>query len=236
MEKNYQIAGLVVRMDCGGRTESQALPYQVNTTEEYAFTVVPDLEEVRQLYPEMSGEGVEYLATGKSFFSQLLNYDGLMLHSSALILDGKAYLFSADCGTGKSTHVCNWRRVFGDERVRVLNDDKPALRLEDGVWYAYGTPWSGKTGQNLNLRAPVAGIAIIERGAVNEIEPFVGRKAVQAILGQTTSVKDVALKIKQLDLLDKLMTQVPVWKLRCNMEPEAAVVAYEAMSGQKWRR
>lgn len=236
MDKKYRIAGIVVQMDCGGRTESQALPYQVSQKKDAVFTVSPDLEEVRKLLPDLPDEGVEYLATGKSFFSKLLNYDGLMLHSSALIMNGRAYLFSADPGTGKSTHVCNWRRVFGDDRVRVLNDDKPALRLEDGVWYAYGTPWSGKTGQNLNLRAPVAGITMIERGEFNEIEPFTGRKAVQAILAQTTTVKDVSLKIKQLDLLDKLMTQVPIWKLKCNMEPEAAIVAYEAMSGEQWRK
>ena len=42
--------------------------------------------------------------------------------------------------------------------------------------------------------------------------------------------------MKLLDLLDKLITQVPIWKLKCNMDPEAAIVAYEAMSGEKWRK
>lgn len=233
---HYKIAGLTVQMNTFGRAEDFARPYLIDATDSPDITIRADWKKWQERNPECDDSVYEYLATGESFYSQLLHYDGLMLHSSALILDGRAYLFSADCGTGKSTHVCNWRRVFGDERVRVLNDDKPALRLEDGVWYAYGTPWSGKTGQNLNLRAPVAGIAVIERGQDNEIEPFTGRKAVQAILGQTTAIKDTVLRIKQLDLLDKLMTQVPVWKLKCNMEPEAAIVAYEAMSGQKWRK
>ena len=49
-----------------------------------------------------------------------------MLHSSAVVADGKAYLFTADSGTGKSTHTQLWPRMFGD-RAYILNDDKPAL-------------------------------------------------------------------------------------------------------------
>ena len=37
-------------------------------------------------------------------------------------------------------------------------------------------------------------------------------------------------RILLLELLDKLVTQVPIWKLRCNMDPDAAEVAYEAMN------
>ena len=111
-----------------------------------------------------------------------------------------------------------------------MNDDKPAVRLENGVWYAYGTPWSGKTGQNLNLRVPLAGIAILERGTRNEIEPYCGAEAVFAMFRQVTRPKDPERRAKVLELLDKLMTQVPIWKLRCNMAPDAAIVAYKAMT------
>ncbi len=235
MEKCYKIAGVKVRMNTFGRTESQSLPYMMKDCKDVDITIQSDMEYIRKLYPNMSEDGCEYMASGRDFYIQLLNFNGLMIHSSALVMNGKAYLFSADCGTGKSTHVCLWRRVFGDENVRVLNDDKPAVRLENGVWYAYGTPWCGKTAQNANIRVPLGGIAVLERGEKNEIEPFGGRKAMQAIFAQTSILTNRADYIKQLDLLDQLMSEVPIWKLRCNMEPEAAIVAYEAMSGEKWR-
>ena len=234
MVRQYNIAGLHVEIDSFGRTLNQARPYEIENKETIKFKIDVGYDKVKSLYPDLSDSDCEYLSSGKSFYTLLLRFDGMMLHSSAILLDGYAYLFTADAGTGKSTHVCLWRRVFGDERVRVLNDDKPALRLEDGVWYAYGTPWSGKTGQNLNLRAPVAGIAVIERGEKNEIEPYSGKGAVSAILRQTTNVKDPELQIKKLELVDKLFKDVPIWKLKCNMEPEAAIVSYEAMSGKKW--
>lgn len=236
MKQYYRIADLTVEMNSFGRTISQAIPYRVLNGSDISpdITVQSDFEEAKKRFPTLSDDECEYLASGRAFFTEFLNYDGIRLHSSSVIVDGKAYLFSAACGTGKSTHVSIWRQVFGDDKVRILNDDKPALRLENGVWYAYGTPWCGKTGQNLNLKAPIAGIAMIERGEENRIETFSGRDAVVAIYRQSTKTDDPALRIKLLELLDKLMMQVPIWKLKCNMEPEAAIVAYEAMSGQKY--
>ena len=229
MKQYYKIADLTIEMDSFGRSVDQARPYQIGDTEAPNIVIQSNIMAAKAYFPDYSDDSCEYMATGKSFYTQLINFNGMMLHSSALILDGYAYLFTADCGTGKSTHVCLWRRVFGDERVRVLNDDKPALRLIDGVWYAYGTPWSGKTGQNLNLRAPLAGIAVVQRSETNSCTPFSGREAVKAIVSQTNRIKDPALQLKQLELVDRLFKDVPIWRLQCNMDPEAAQVSYEAM-------
>lgn len=236
MKQYYRIADLTVEMDCTGRTESFARPYKIEMCDNPDIVVIPDFEHIKELLPGCTKESCEYLATGISYYKQLLNYNGMMLHSSAVVIDEKAYLFSAPCGTGKSTHVSIWRNVFGDNNVRVLNDDKPALRLQNGVWYAYGTPWSGKTGQNLNIKAKLAGIAVLERSENNEIERLSKVKAVPFLLSQTASMNDTTAYLKQLELLDKLIADIPIWKLRCNMEPEAAIVAYEAMSGEKWRK
>ena len=118
----------------------------------------------------------------------------------------------------------------------MLNDDKPALRLKDGVWYAYGTPWSGKYDINVNMGVPLAGIAMIEQSPVNEIVPFTGAKAVMSILDQTLRPANKEQREKLMDLVVSLLSEVRVWKLKCNMDPEAAIVSYEAMSGEKWRK
>lgn len=229
MKRYYRIAGLKVEMDTYGRLQGQAIPYEIEMDGVPDICIHADLQEAHERFPTLSDEECEYMATGRNFYLQLLNFDGLKMHSSAVVLDGKAYLFSAPCGTGKSTHASLWRRVFGDERVRIINDDKPALRFVDGVWYVYGTPWSGKTGQNLNIRAPLAGIAMIERGEENKIVPYTGKEAIAAVYMQITRANDINLQLKSLELLDKLLKRVPIWKLHCNMDPEAAMVSYEAM-------
>lgn len=231
MMSNYKIAGLRVKMDSFGKTVTQAEAYRCEPFATADIEIRSNWQALKKIAPHLSDESCEYLSTGSSFYRQLLDFNGMLLHSSAVMMDGKAYLFTAPCGTGKSTHTQLWLRVFGD-RAKILNDDKPALRLENGVWYAYGTPWSGKTDQNINEKVPLAGICVLGRGAENQICPYGGATAVHDILEQTARSADAAFMVKLLELLDKLVTAVPVWKLKCNMDPQAAVVSHSAMSGE----
>lgn len=230
MEQYYNIAGLTVKMDSFGRNAEQAKKYLCEPAQ-------PDIcidsarEHWKERFPTLTDDECEYMGACASFYQNLLEHNGMMIHSSAVVVDGRAYLFSAESGTGKSTHTQLYLKRFGD-RAFILNDDKPAVRLEDGVWYAYGTPWSGKTNLNVNVRAPLAGIAVLERGQSNEIEPFTGPEVIRNLLEQTLRPREAVHRLQILKLADQLIRQVPVWKLRCNMEPEAAMVSYRAMSGE----
>lgn len=232
MELSYRIAGLTVNMATFGFAYDRSRPYQIEYVAEPDITVESDWRALQERHPGVHELFCEYTSTGMDFYKKILAFDGMLLHSSAIIMDGKAYLFSADSGTGKSTHTSLYRRYYGDERVRILNDDKPAIRLEEGTFYAYGTPWSGKTDLNLNLRAPLAGICLLERGEKNEIAPMPARKALFRLLQQTCRFEDEEKMDKVLYLMDMLLQTTPVWSMTCNMEPEAARVSYEAMSGK----
>lgn len=233
MEQFYNIAGLTVKMDTFGRTLEQAEAYRCPPCDHWDMLVEASHKQLyMERYPTVSEEVAEYMCTGASFYRQLLDFGGMMLHSSAVVVDGKAYLFTADPGTGKSTHTKLWLDRFGD-RAYILNDDKPALRLEPEGWFAYGTPWSGKYDLSTDRRVPLAGIAAVFRGEENTIVPFRGLQAIHALLKQVNRPKATGYREKLLELLDKLITQVPVWKLTCNMDPEAAEISYHAMSGGK---
>lgn len=227
---HYRIAGLHVVMNSCGRTAEQAIPYEIEPVGEPDIQINSFAESLKQRYPHLTLDDCEYLSSGYSFYVQLMKYDGVMLHSSCVVLDGIAYLFTAPCGTGKSTHTSLWLKQFGD-RAFILNDDKPALRFENGTWYAYGTPWSGKHDISRNVRVPVGGIAIVERSASNEIERYNEKEAIHFLLTQVARPKGASYRVRLLELLDKLLTAVPLWKLKCNMDPEAAFVSYQAMSG-----
>lgn len=234
MEQLYKIAGLTVAMDSFGRTVRQAQPYRHPDAAPPPPDVIvrSDWQALQRRQPHLSDEDCEYLSTGASFYRQLLQHDGLLLHASAVVVEGRAYLFSAPCGTGKSTHTGLWLQTFGG-RAFLLNDDKPALRREAGVWYAYGTPWSGKHDRSANCRVPVAGICFLHRAAQNQIAPYGGAAAVFALLEQTARPADAVLRTRLLALCDNLLTEVPVWQMGCNMDPQAAQVSYQAMSAAR---
>lgn len=232
MINNYKIAGLHVAMETFGRTERQAQPYLCECEQMADITVCSNRKAIMELFPGASEDIAEYLSTGINFYRKLLDYDGFMLHASAVVVDEKAYLFSANSGTGKSTHTKLWLEYFGS-RAYILNDDKPALRLIDGKWYAFGTPWSGKEDISVNTCAEVAGIAVVKRAEKNSIEPYVGTSAIFDIFSQVTRPRSYELREKSMNLLGKLISDVPIWKLSCNMELEAAKIAYQAMSAEK---
>lgn len=228
MSKLYSIAGLTVEMNVGNRTAVQAEPYRLEGEEKPDIVLVGTHEGYREGHPYLSYEECEYINTCREFCYKVLDFDGIVLHSSAVVVDNRAYLFSATSGTGKSTHTELWLKKFGD-RAYILNDDKPVLRLIDGVWHACGTPWSGKYDISKPACVPLAGIAFLNRDTTNHIERFSGPMVVYEMLSQTLRHPK---KLEQtITALDKLVSQVPVWKLFCNMDRSAAEVSYNAMSG-----
>lgn len=240
MEQYYRIAGLTVKMDTFGKTAERGKKYICEPCENIDIEISSKtLEEegfdAKAKWPFFDDDEREHGVTGLLFYRDLLRFNGMKLHSSAVVVDNKAYLFSANQGTGKSTHTRLWLKLFGD-RAYIINDDKPAIRLEDGVWYVYGTPWSGKNDISVNAKVPLGGIAILNRSEINEISRFFGIDAILAIITQVNKPKKAEYRTKLMNLLDNLVSTIPIWELKCNMDPEAAIVSYEAMSGQKYRR
>ena len=175
---------------------------------------------------------IVYLESGWQFYTQLLKFNGLMLHASAVAMDGNAYLFSGPCGRGKSTHTRLWHSAFG-EAASVFNDDKPALRRLETGWFAYGTPWCGKDGINKNEKWPLAGICFLKKAEHNRIRQLTPEKALPLLLGQTT----YRLRPENMNLLlthmDQLLREVPVYELENTPTESAARLSYETMRPDK---
>ena len=153
----------------------------------------------------------------------------LMTHGSTVAVDGRAYLFPANCGTGKSTHTRLWRQVFGD-RAAIVNDDKPFLKLTDNGILACGSPWSGKHGLDTNIIVPLQGICILERGKENRIARILPEEALPMLLHQTHCPLALQNREPFEALVLQLAQTVPLWRMECNMDPQAADISHKAMS------
>lgn len=175
-------------------------------------------------------ENIAYMESAYQFYLQLIHYDGFYLHSSAVVREGRVYLFSGPCRVGKSTHTRLWQKAFGEEAY-VINDDKPALRRMGDTWYAYGTPWCGKDGINKNEKAPLAGVCFLKQGKENKIRRLSALEAMQKILGQTIYKFDESGKLdKLLKSLESFLAEIPVFELENIPEVSAAELSYETMS------
>lgn len=160
---------------------------------------------------------------------RLSEYDAFLLHSAVISCDGKGYAFAARSGVGKSTHIALWQRNFG-ERVQIINGDKPIVRLQDGAFRVYGTPWRGKEGQGLNASCLLHAVCFLERGTENRIRPAAQEEILPRLFSQVFLPPDTAGATKTLDLIDALIRKTDFYVLSCNKEPEAADVAYRGMT------
>ncbi|HCK87862.1 MAG TPA: hypothetical protein DHW39_03530 [Erysipelotrichaceae bacterium] len=158
----------------------------------------------------------------------MIDHDTLLFHGSVVCMDGNAYMFCADSGTGKSTHARMWREYYQD-RVFMINDDKPLISVKDTDIRAWGTPWSGKHHLDTNTSAPLKGICFLERDTVNHIERISEDQALPCLLKYSYRSSDPARVQKSLALLVNMAKRIPVYTLGCNISHEAAVTAYEGM-------
>ena len=219
-------------------TRDYCKDYLTEETPEFTITVTPEnlAFEQADLLAEAKAEGMkprkftdpflERAAIQRAFADFLLNRNVLLFHGSTVALDGFAYLFTAKCGTGKSTHTRLWREVF--EGAQMVNDDKPFLEItRDGV-IAHGSPWSGKHGLSENISVPLKGICILHRGAENKIQPISQTEAMDMLLAQGYCPANAQEKFQ--NLTEALAQTVSLWSMDCTKDPEAAKVSHDAMS------
>ena len=236
-----EIAGLVVGVQpMFQSTREYCRQYLSDKTPDFFVTVTPEdlVAQQAPLEQEAVEKGIKIRKFEDPFLERsviqhkvadrLLSRDTLMFHGSTVAVDGKAYLFSGPCRTGKSTHTRLWREVFGPRAVMV-NDDMPFLQITPEGVLAYGSPWNGKHGLSTNICVRLQGICFLQRGAENEIRPLAPAQGNSYLRDQMHTPLDEALLNKAFSLADRLTETVPLWEMRCNMQPEAAEVSYRAM-------
>lgn len=167
----------------------------------------------------------------RKFAEVLPDYNAFVLHSACFDVGGVGVAFAAHSGTGKTTHMNLWQKYLGDKMV-VVNGDKPIVRFfdnEPNTPYAYGTPWNGKEHYGCNMRTKLQHICFIERSKTNFVEPMKKEEVIDLIFKQVYIPKDQMAVIKTMQLVDRLLSCCKLWKIHCNMEDEAAKIAYDAI-------
>lgn len=229
------LAGHSFAVACSfGSTAHYCARYPATASPEVTLSVTPEAcrDEQQRLYEEALREGLRPRQFSDPFLERsvlqrkaaayLRQFGIFLLHGSTVAMEGRAYLFTAKCGTGKSTHTRLWREVFGSRAV-MINDDRPFLQLTEGGILAWGSPWSGKHGLDANLCVPLAAICLLERGRENKISPLTPEAALPFLRTQAEPEDG--------PLVEALAGTVPLWRLACTPTPQAAHLAHQTMAG-----
>ena len=239
----YRIADLNIEITARGAYALKLLaPYGIKNYANIDFSVSvsdEELESAVKSAPEFPKAYHESLCVLRQISNKLLNdYNGFLFHSSAVAYGGKAYAFTAQSGTGKSTHTALLKRFLG-EKLRYVNDDKPFVRYfgkdgangeKEGTFYVYGNPWNGKHDLGENVKFPLESVCFLSRGVKNEIKkvsdpilymPFIMNQVVYPESGEQAE--------KLLSLLQIMFEKVSFYYLKCNMESDAPEASFNAM-------
>ena len=171
---------------------------------------------------------LETLAVYRKIVTKMLDFDTFLMHGAVVAVGDKAWLFTAPSGTGKTTHINLWLNNIPGSYV--VNGDKPLIHIGDDCT-VYGTPWSGKEGMNQNIGVKLCGIIILNRGAENHIEKVPMTQILPVISQQSYRPKERVELEKTLSLLSRMGKKIPMYQLYCNMNPDAALTAYNVLNG-----
>jgi len=150
----------------------------------------------------------------------LLRYSGFLLHASFISWNGDGILFSAPCGTGKSTQAALWNEHRGAE---IINGDRAAVRLIGDKWYAFGIPFAGTSEVYKNVYAPVKGAVLLSQGPQNVISKVPSMHALRRILPEVSASRTDRVSVNSvIDLILNFLDRVPVFALDC-LPDEGAV-------------
>lgn len=188
-------------------------------------------EIIRSTLPTPPTPGyAEAIAAFRAIALQLPRFDAFVFHAAVISYQGRGYAFSAPSGTGKTTHIRLWKRVFGDA-VTVINGDKPICRFIGGKLYAFGTPWCGKEKMQVNTSVELSAVGFIERAPENSVKPIDNAETLLRIYSQVIMPTDKQDAMRFLDLLDRMVQVTPTYIVACNQSQNAAVVAERGMKG-----
>ena len=243
-----QLAGVLFAVDARySFTERLCADYIVDASPnecDFAVSATPEEIVAENDDGAFSPAYCESLALYRKICTRMLEYDAFLFHAAVISYAGRGFAFAAKSGTGKSTHIAQWMRALGDN-VAVVNGDKPIVRWQSGegstaeaggdrpsgAFVAYGTPYNGKEGWGQNASVPLHAVCFIERCQPGETDRLSrledDREIIARLANQVLLPKDPVLALRQLELLDRLMGNVPFYVLRCTPTTAAFDAAYQ---------
>jgi hypothetical protein len=178
----------------------------------------------------LKGYALSLLLSHHKAYDILIERRALVLHASYVVRDGKALLFSAPSGTGKSTQAHFWEKERG---CSIINEDRVILFEENGVWYAAGCWAMGGARITSNVTVPVDALVLLSQGSENRVSPIRPSEALRRLIPQCAySTQNGAMRQGVISVLCDLIPAVRMVSYACINHPSS--VAY--LENELWKK
>lgn len=173
----------------------------------------------------------EYVISCNYACDALMRQDRVVFHGASFLWNDSAWLFSAPSGTGKTTQLRLWEKLFPGQ-MEILNGDKPVLELRpDGKVMVHPSPWKGKENYGRDdIVAPLGGIILLTQAKENRIRRMAPAEAARSLFGRIYSTFNTEAEVLlSADILDRILTSVPVWLLENKGDEASALLTHETL-------
>ena len=156
---------------------------------------------------------------------------GFLFHCAYIAYKGKAILFTAPSGTGKSTQAELWAERRGGE---IVNGDRAAVRLSEGVLLAEGIPFAGSSQYCKNKSLPIQAIVYLGQSPRTAIRKLRGYEAFSKIWeGVSVDTWDKTDMESVSAVVQRAAATLPVYHLACTPDESAVSALEEALRKQE---
>lgn len=164
----------------------------------------------------------------------LLRNNRMIIHASFIRVYDRAILFSAPCGTGKSTQATLWQKYNNAE---ILNGDRAALYCENGIWTAFGLPFAGSSGIYKNESAPVSAIVYLKQSSTNQLTRISSSQALRLLMPELNLCRwDREFMSRALALTSHLLESVQFMLLECLPDTGAVELLHQGLFDHQGER
>jgi hypothetical protein len=177
----------------------------------------------------------EFICIYRAIAEKLPNFGAFVFHGAAISYKDLAHLFTAPSGTGKSTHILLWRKYLG-KSVDIINGDKPIIKVTDSGVFVCSTPWAGKEGWQKNRTLPLDSITFLSRSKEPSILKQTPQSCLNRIMNQVYMPKNPESLGKTLELIDIMLSRVPVYFLGCDISENSVKTAFEGLTKEKYKK
>lgn len=175
----------------------------------------------------------EFLCVYRLIAEKLPIFNAFVFHGAAISYKDRGYIFTAQSGTGKSTHIMLWRKFIG-KSVDIINGDKPIVKIRDSGAFICSTPWAGKEGWQKNRILPLSCVTFLERSTAPFIHRDTPESCIAKIMNQVYMPKSGKSAERTLELIDSLLNGVCLYTLGCDISENSVKIAFEGITNEKY--